>query len=111
MAAAIEERDLSLSQVRRTVKRLINASNLQDSRAPQIQQQLQASRSTVELYTQQFRIGRRDMSDLVGAEAERLAAELSAVDLEFERQTVVLRLSSTLGLLAQQVREASKESS
>lgn len=111
LAAAIEERDLSLSQVRRTVKRLINTSNLQDSRAPQIQQQLQASRSTVELYTQQFRIGRRDMSDLVGAEAERLAAELSAVDLEFERQTVMLRLSSTLGLLAHQVREASKEPS
>lgn len=105
LAAAIKQRDLSLSEVRRTALRLIHASHLQTNRAPLINLQIEAARSTVELYTQQFRIGRRDMSDLVGAESERLAAELSAIDLEFEQQRIRLQLYSTLGLLAQSIRQ------
>lgn len=109
LAAAIKQRDLSLSEVRRTVLRLIHSSQLQTNRAPLINQQLQAARSTVKLYTQQFRIGRREMSDLVGAESERLEAELSAVELEFEQQRIMLQLSSALGLLAQIIRQQGEE--
>ncbi|MBY6194585.1 TolC family protein [Marinobacter hydrocarbonoclasticus] len=103
LSAAIKRRDLSLSEVRLTVLRLIHSANLQSNRAPLINQQIQAARSTVKLYTQQFRIGRRDMSDLVGAESERLSAELSAIDLEFEQLKIKLQLYSTLGLLARKI--------
>ncbi|MBJ6138915.1 TolC family protein [Marinobacter litoralis] len=99
LTTAIRQRDRELSNVRRTVQRLTNSIRLQTNRRPLIDRQVQASRATMELYTQQFRIGRRDMSDLIGAEGERLNAELSAIDLKYEQQRLTLRLSSVLGLL------------
>lgn len=97
------DRDRSLREVRRTVRRLLNSLRLQSNRGPLIAQQVMASRETVELYTQQFEIGRRDMSDLIGAESERLRAELSSVDLQFEKQRLSLRLASTLGLFTKKL--------
>lgn len=103
LVAAMRERDRSLSEVRRTAQRLLNSLRLQDDRAPLIERQVRASRETVDLYTQQFGVGRRDMSDLIGAEAERLSAELAALNLQFERKSLTLRLSLILGLLTQKL--------
>ena len=103
LTTAIRQRDRELSSVRRTVQRLINSLRLETNRSPLINEQVQASRATVELYTQQFRIGRRDMSDLIGAEGERLNAELSAIDLEYEQQRLTVRLSTVLGLLTEKL--------
>ena len=103
LTAAVRERDRKLSKVRRSVQRLVNSLRLQESRAPLIQRQVQASKETVDLYTRQFGIGRRDMSDLIGAESERVSAELAALDLQFERKNLTVRLSLILGLLTQKL--------
>lgn len=103
LAAAKRTRDLSVSEVRRGAQRILTSIRLQRQRAPLIQQQVQASNATVELYTQQFKVGRRDMSDLIGAEAERLAAELSKVDMLFEQRLLAVRLAGLMGLLSQKL--------
>lgn len=68
-------------------------------RLPAVTNQLDASEITIDLYMKQFRVGRRDIVDVLGAENERLSARLSAIDIAAESARLSAGMAATFGQL------------
>lgn len=68
-------------------------------RLPAVINQLEASDVTIDLYMKQFRVGRRDIVDVLGAENERLSARLSAIDIAAESARLSAGMAVTFGQL------------
>ncbi|WP_148862814.1 TolC family protein [Marinobacter fonticola] len=104
LEAAEQEIATVREQLLREVKSARTLAKILDNRKPSLAEQLASAEETIDLYFDQFLIGRRDVVDLVGAENERVEAVFSSIEITIEQARLSVQVAADLGMLVPMIR-------